>query len=172
MTLWHGRILLGLPVRPCTNTAVLVSPSDDGSLAKELLVSHGYQVIRGSSNKGGAVALRSILSFLEGGGIVAITPDGPRGPRHFVNSGIAWLARESGFPILPAGLAFDRAWHTRSWDHFTIPKPRARIAVHYGSPILAAKSDVNLDELSGRLRDSMIEAEREAFVHLGAEPDF
>jgi lysophospholipid acyltransferase (LPLAT)-like uncharacterized protein len=172
ITLWHGRMLLGLPLHPTSRIAALVSPSEDGSLAKQLLDANGYQVIRGSSYDGGAQALRAILTFLEGGGVIVITPDGPRGPRHMVNPGIAWLARESGFPVVPAGLACDRAWHTQSWDHFTIPKPRARLVVRYSSPIRVSKGEGDADGFSERIRNSMLEGELEGFAHLGVEPDF
>ena len=60
---------------------------------------------------------------------MVITPDGPIGPRHSINAGIAWLARETGLPILTAAVTCDRAWRLRNWDRHLIPKPRAKLVL-------------------------------------------
>jgi len=113
-TLWHGRMLLGLPAYGDQALRVLVSPSGDGDLAATLLGRFRYEVIRGSSNKSPARALREMLRELKRGGSIIITPDGPRGPRHSMNPGPAWMSRATGFPVLPCGFAVDRSWHMNS----------------------------------------------------------
>ena len=103
-----------------------------------------------------------------------ITPDGPRGPLHATNLGTAWMARETGFPILPVGCATDRAWHMKSWDRFTIPKWRARVVVHYAEPLEVAPTadDAELARTTDEMRRRMIGAEEAAFRTLGVAPDW
>ena len=116
-TMWHGRMLTMMPIRlHCRRgLSVLVSPSDDGGLAKRALDKFGYLVVRGSLSKRGARAMREMHEVLEQGGQLVITPDGPRGPRHSINTGAAWLARATGAPILPV---------------FTLREGRRRYVVH------------------------------------------
>ncbi|TAJ02405.1 MAG: DUF374 domain-containing protein [Planctomycetota bacterium] len=172
--LWHGRMLLGLEHHRDRSHAVLVSHSDDGALVKPLLLKFGFQVIRGSSSRGGARALREMLGELREGGTVVVTPDGPRGPRHAVNPGLAWMARATGFPILPIGFATDSAWRLSSWDAFTIPRPRARVAMAYGEPIRVPRSasEADLVAATEQLRVRLLAAEVRAARELGVPLDW
>ncbi|HEX6881867.1 MAG TPA: lysophospholipid acyltransferase family protein [Planctomycetota bacterium] len=173
-TLWHGRMVVAMPAHARTGLAVLVSPSDDGKLVLPLLEHFGYGTVIGSSNKNPARAVREMLERLRTGGRVVITPDGPRGPRHSTNPGPAWMARETGFPILPFGCAADRAWHLKSWDAFTIPKWRARVVLNYAEPLVVPPdaSEEALASTTAELRARMLAAEEEAFRRLGIAPDW
>lgn len=172
--MWHGRMLIGVPVFGRGGYRVLVSQSRDGDLSEELLDAFGYKVLRGSSSRGGARALRAMLEVLRAGELIVITPDGPRGPRHSMNPGLAWMARATGHPIVPLGMVADRAWHARSWDRFTVPKPRARVVIAFGEPIHVGRDvdDEQLRSLSEDLRERTMALEREAFARLGVEPDW
>jgi len=169
--LWHGRMLLPMRAHARSEMRVLVSPSDDGSLVNPVLERFGYGTIRGSSNKNPARAVREMLQYLETGGTIVITPDGPRGPRHSMNPGPAWMARATGFPILPCGCVSDRAWYLKSWDRFTIPKFGARVALVYGDPISVPRetSDEEVRDLSEEIRRRMLAAEEAGLRHLGLE---
>ncbi len=174
VTLWHGRMLVPIPRHRDSGHKVLVSPSDDGSIACRMLGYFGYKTIRGSSSKRPAKALREMLNELQKGGTIGITPDGPRGPRHTVNPGAAWMARATGYPILTVGCATDSAWHLNSWDEFTIPKPRARVVLVYGKPIYVESDapDSAIAEATEEMGQRLLEAERVGFAHLGLEPDW
>jgi len=174
IALWHGRMLLGMPRHRGVGHRVLVSPSDDGSLVVPLLQRFGYGVIRGSSNKSPERALREMLRSLKEGGSIVLTPDGPRGPRHRVNPGPAWMASVTGFPVLTVGAACDRAWRLRSWDAFTIPKPRARVVLSYGEPLFVPRGvdDEALAAASTEIGRRLLAAEEEAFAHLDVERDW
>jgi hypothetical protein len=153
---------------------VLVSPSADGRLVPPMLERFGYSWVLGSSNKNPARAVREMLERLKAGGRIVITPVGPRGPRHSTNPGPAWMARETGFPILPVGCVADRAWHLDSWDAFTIPKWGARVVVNYAEPI-EVRPEASEEELAAateRMRARMLAAEEQGFRHLGVQPDW
>ena len=175
ISLWHGRMLALMPLRwhRSRQLGVLVSPSDDGALAKQALEHFRYRIVRGSLNRGGARALREMRQLLAARGQLVVTPDGPRGPRHGMNVGVAWLARSSGAPILPIGVAVDRAWRLRSWDRFTIPKPFARLCVVYGDPIAVAAdaTDAAVETTAQRLREVLLAQEVAAFEALGCTDD-
>jgi lysophospholipid acyltransferase (LPLAT)-like uncharacterized protein len=174
VTLWHGRMAMAIPVGAGANLHVLVSPSGDGQLVPPLLERFGYSWVFGSSNKNPARAVREMLERLKAGGRIVITPDGPRGPRHSTNPGPAWMARETGFPILPVGLVTDRAWRLNSWDAFTIPKRGARVVVNYAEPILVPPDadDDAIDAATREMARRMTAAEEEGFRRLGVAPDW
>src|SRR5215831_6251626 len=79
MALWHGRMVIGLPHHRSRNWYALVSASQDGDILGGLLERFGYRLVRGSSRRGGAKAVREMLGVLGDGAVVIITPDGPRG---------------------------------------------------------------------------------------------
>lgn len=173
-TLWHGRMIVPITAQAGKGICVLVSPSADGQLVPPILAQFGYKWVLGSSNKNPARAVREMLERLQAGGRIVITPDGPRGPRHAVNPGPAWMARETGFPILPCGTATDRAWRMNTWDHFTIPKWRARVVVVYGEPLYvpAEAGDEVIARATEEMKRRMIAAEEQGFRHLGVQPDW
>lgn len=174
VAMWHGRMLPALPLHRDMGARVLVSPSREGTLVQEMLVRFGYFVIRGSTSRGATRALREMREHLGKGQTVVITPDGPRGPAHLVNIGLAWLARETGLPIVTLGVAADSAWHLKSWDRFTIPRPRARVVVTYGKPLPVAPGadEGQLEAVTEEIRVRLLRDEARAFEYLGVDRDW
>lgn len=174
IAMWHGRMIVPVSAFRGRGWHVLVSPSEDGDLSEGMLQRFGYRVVRGSSSRGGARALRELLAVLDAGGVVVITPDGPRGPLHSVNLGLAWMARATGRSVLPFGCVADRAWRLGSWDRFTIPKPGARVALTYGAPIAVSREggEAELERAAERIREALFATERAGFARLAKEPDF
>ncbi len=175
LVLWHGRLVPPLPISGHAHRGfgILVSPSDDGKLAGIALRSFGYRVILGSASRGGASALREMGDTIAEGTPVVITPDGPRGPRHGMNSGPAWLARNQRVPMLSVGIAVDRAWRLKSWDRLVIPKPFARIVLQYSDPVTVPSTtgDLELEGVADRLGEELLANERAGFLHLGVPND-
>jgi hypothetical protein len=174
IAIWHRRILFGLSHHRSRGWHALISASQDGDIPSAVLGPFGYRVVRGSASRGGAGAVREMLSALGSGSVLIITPDGPRGPVHTMHGGLAWMARATGNPVLPIGFACDRAWYARSWDRFAIPRPWARVVMIYEEPILVDPSlaDAELAAASQRIRDALLRAERRGFEMLGMEPDW
>lgn len=171
---WHGRSLAVLRALRAYPADVLVSPSGDGQLVMELIGGLGHGVIEGSRSRGGSRAIREMLASLRSGRTIAITPDGPRGPLHSITEGVAFLARETGFPVVPIGIAVDRGWYASSWDHFVVPRPFARIQAWIGAP-LQVQAGADEDALRARtleIREALLDAERQAARALGVEVDW
>jgi len=132
---WHARLLLMPFAYPGQRVAIMISQHRDGEYIARIAERLGLAVVRGSATRGASRAFRQMLQSLRSGSHVAITPDGPRGPRQEVKPGVVELARLSGMPILP--LAFG-AWPRktlRSWDRFQLPLPFGRGVYAWGEPI-------------------------------------
>ena len=67
--------------------------------------------------------MKKMIGAYKRGQHLGITPDGPKGPKHRVKSGVIELAKLTGAPILPLTFgAFPRKV-LDSWDEFIIPSP-------------------------------------------------
>jgi lysophospholipid acyltransferase (LPLAT)-like uncharacterized protein len=114
---------------------VLVTRHRDGRLLCAFLRRFGLDIVTGSSTRGGASGFRNMLALLGRGEHVAITPDGPQGPKRVAAPGVAHLAALSGAPVLPCAGQTSRRWVLRSWDRMVIPKPFARGVIVCGPAI-------------------------------------
>jgi len=132
--LWHGRLLPITYYNRGHGIGALISRSADGEYIARVVRAWGYVPIRGSSSRGGDAALRSMVAHLQAGGKVAVTPDGPRGPRQVMKPGAIVAAQRAGVPLIPVSGAADRGWWFVGWDRFLVPKPFSRVHVVYGSP--------------------------------------
>lgn len=134
---WHGRLLM-----PCfawdkrRPMHVLISRHRDGELITRTLLHFGIGTVRGSSKEGeGAQALREIVRLLRNGAYVAISPDGPRGPRMRASEGIVSAARLAGVPVIPMAVGMSQRRLLNSWDRFLLPLPFSRGVFVWGEPI-------------------------------------
>ncbi len=138
--LWHQHWLfcgrwLHLQSPRGLKLGVLISPSVDGEIAAKISRWFGAEVIRGSSTRTGARALRDYYEMLVTHGVSPIIlPDGPTGPRQQFKPGALLLAQLSGRPLLPMAFAASRAWRF-GWDRFVLPWPGSRIAIAIGEPV-------------------------------------
>jgi len=124
----------------------LVSGSVDGEVPERIARAWGAEVIRGSANQSGALALRDMQRMMKNGYSIVTTADGPRGPKYEFKLGAILMARIAAVPIVPIACAADRAWYLKRWDNFMIPKPFARIVIAYGEPY-PIPADTPLDKL-------------------------
>jgi lysophospholipid acyltransferase (LPLAT)-like uncharacterized protein len=149
---WHQHHIIGSAlvrswIRRGFKACFLVSGSVDGDVPERVARAWGAEVIRGSANQSGALALRDQQRMMKDGYSIVTTADGPRGPQHEFKAGTVLMARVAGVPILPIGCAADRAWYLeKRWDRFMIPKPFARIVIAIGEPVAVPRS-VALDDL-------------------------
>jgi hypothetical protein len=134
--MWHGRVLMMPYLYGHRRVHVLTSRARDGELLSRFVQGFGLRVVRGSSSRGGAQALRGLARALRQDGAEAfVVPDGPRGPRGVVQPGVVFLAKLTGVPVVPIGFGASRCTVFGSWDRFQVPHPFARAAVVFGEPI-------------------------------------
>lgn len=168
---WHNRLAVCLSAyfayalrrNPTMGMAAMVSASRDGAFLTAILESFGVQPVRGSSSRRGPQALLELTGWAERGYDLAITPDGPRGPRYVVQEGVMALAQVTGLPIIPVSYNLGRKLQLKSWDRFQIPCPLARCEVILARPIRVPR-DIPEDErerLRLEVQASLVEITRD-----------
>jgi lysophospholipid acyltransferase (LPLAT)-like uncharacterized protein len=134
-TFWHGGLLTLAYGYRGKGIVVLVSSHKDGEIISQIICRLGYGVVRGSSTRGGMRALMQMARVGRQGHTLAVTPDGPRGPRRELQSGVLHIAQRSGLPIVPMAVEAVRRTELASWDRFLIPHPWSRVVIVLGPPI-------------------------------------
>jgi lysophospholipid acyltransferase (LPLAT)-like uncharacterized protein len=147
---WHSRLALSLGIYARLNRrwrqsprwqqtpprmAVMVSASRDGGMLARTLELAGVQPVRGSSSRRGPQALLELTSWAGQGYDLAITPDGPRGPRCVVQDGVLAAAQLTGLPILPFSIHLPWKYVAPSWDGFQVPIPAGCCFISVGEPL-------------------------------------
>jgi hypothetical protein len=177
---WHSRVSLApkcWPLDRAQEARALISLSRDGEFIAQTMERLGFPAIRGSKakdtdrtkNKGGAAAFRDIVRWVRGGKMIAITPDGPRGPAEQMGDGPPMIARITGVPVLLAGFACKPAIHLKTWDRTVVPLPFSRAAIVWDGP-LHAPSDADeetMKALSLEWADRLSAATRRAEAMVG-----
>ena len=160
--LWHNRLLLisyvlkkFLPQRP---GAGLISMSRDGDLVADVTQRFGFDVVRGSSSRMGASALRELGTVLASSRDILITPDGPRGPAYELGPGIVFLAQQTGAPVTPINMEYSNCWRIKSWDRFIVPRPFSKVRVIIGQPhrVKSTSTDEEFEAERLRLQEAMM----------------
>ena len=157
--LWHETLLLPLTKYACPEVSTLVSKHSDGQLLGGLIETLGLSVVYGSTNRGGMQAVREIIRDVTGCRHLAITPDGPRGPRRIVQPGAVYLAAKTGMKLAPLGVAYYRPWRARSWDRFALPMPCTRAKVVSGK-MFDVPSKIRTEELNEWVAKVQLEMDR------------
>lgn len=170
--MWHGQHFMMPFARRHYRAKVLVSRHRDGEINAIAAERLGVGTVRGSGDhggrfhvKGGVEAFRSMLEELDDGWNMALTADVPKVAR-VAGMGIIKLARESGRPILPVGVATSRRIVLDNWDRSEVNLPFSRGAIVMGEPIGVAKeaSAEELEEARSALETSLNAATERAHV--------
>lgn len=172
---WHGRSFIPILRFAGRRYWSMISTSKDGELQNDLFGRLGYQTVRGSTSaRGAVVAALTMSKELRRGGVLALTPDGPRGPLHHVHGGVIFLAEKSGCKVIPAGIS---AWPRitfKTWDSYIVPYPFAKGALIFGEPIEVPSklSEEDREAWCLTLADAInaLEQQAEAMVRPAAEP--
>lgn len=135
LAFWHECVLLSLHSRWRKPTTAMISRSKDGEIVSRVLHLYGAQTARGSSTRGGEIALREVLRDVRRGSNISITPDGPKGPRRVAKDGIVYVAQVTGLPVVPFYFTAETKKRLRSWDGQIVPRPFSRAMFIYGPPI-------------------------------------
>lgn len=164
---WHGRLLMmplawkerrGLGFRTLSPIMhIMISHHRDGALISKTIGHLGVSTVTANNKKGGLAALRQLSRKLHRGEWVAITPDGPRGPRMRAKSGAVKLAQLSGKPLVPVSIGMSRRRILGSWDRFLLAWPFSRGYILIGQPIPVPRDadEAGLEAARKALEDSL-----------------
>jgi lysophospholipid acyltransferase (LPLAT)-like uncharacterized protein len=156
--MWHEYLILPIFRYARPDISVLISRHADGQWVAEVCRQLRIPVVRGSTRRGGGEA---VLRLLKAGriGHLALTPDGPQGPRRRVQPGLIYLAARTGLPIVPVGFGLERPWRVQSWDRFALPRPGSRARCVTGLPISvpAGAEKGLLETYRNRVEESLLE---------------
>jgi lysophospholipid acyltransferase (LPLAT)-like uncharacterized protein len=149
LSMWHSRFFMSpfALTLPYSKLSPMISNSKDGQFLVNLVKRFNItKCVRGSSSKGGAIALKSSLKMLKQGQILPITPDGPRGPARKVQQGVIAIAKLSKVPIVPFTYNASKKRTVNSWDKTLIPLPCSEFIFVYGNPIYIDRNADNEKE--------------------------
>lgn len=169
---WHGRMVMMRAAMPRrASMHILISGHRDGQLITRAAEHLGARAVTVSSKGGGAAALRAMQRLLRAGHSVAITPDGPRGPRMRAKMGAIKTAQMAGVPIVPLSGTVSRRRILSSWDRFCLAYPGARGAIYWGEPLrVPREADAEtLERLRLELEHRLNALTAEADRHFGQQ---
>ena len=164
---WHGRLILFFLLARVHNTAVITSKSKDGALAAAMQKAGGCEIFRGSSKKGGKNALEKITEYMnEKKRPAMLSVDGPTGPIYKSKAGVAKLALDTGFPIIPITFSGKKVKVFRSWDRCMVPKLFSKCTITFGEAIYPNE---DLEKVMAEVDESLdtITRESDKFYGLG-----
>ncbi|RBQ32623.1 hypothetical protein CRU92_02610 [Arcobacter sp. FW59] len=158
LCMWHGDLLSQIFnyhfFRKNGIIKAIISENRDGEIISKIAFLFDCGAIRGSSSKGAAKVFLSALRELKDGNDVAITPDGPRGPRYSVADGIVTISQKSGKDIRCFNAVPTKYWQFKSWDKFVLPKPFGRIDFYISEPF--SVQGLELEEAKNIIKQRML----------------
>ena len=121
LAFWHAQQLMVPLGYRGAEANVLISQHQDGEIIARIISRFGHRAVRGSSTRGGALALRELIRLGRSGADLVVTPDGPKGPRRVAKLGVVQLAKSTGLPIVPLAFGCSKKNSLRvgtgSWSH-------------------------------------------------------
>lgn len=155
---WHGELLMQpfnyQKLKPNGKVSAMISEHKDGEAITRTVEYLGIHSVRGSSSRGGAKALISAIKEIKGGDDIAITPDGPRGPRHSVADGIVAISQKTNAKILVFNCKPTKYWQFNSWDKFIVPKPFGTLEFFIQEPLDI--SGLEIEEAKELIKEKML----------------
>lgn len=155
-TFWHGRMLMLPFIYPGKCLHILISTHRDGDIIANVMKGFGFNLVRGSSSKGGLSALREMVTLLKNGSDIGITPDGPKGPFQVVKGGVAQLAKISNKAIIPIAYSSSRHFICTSWDRFFLPLPFSKMVFMVGDPVYYTQGE-EIESFRLRIQEALID---------------
>lgn len=132
---WHEYLLPAVYSNIGTGVGVLVSSSKDGELAGRVLKLLGYKPFRVKKGEKEIKAMFDLINYAKKGNHIAVTPDGPAGPKRKAKKGVLHIARRSGLPIFAVSIKAHPCIRFSSWDKLILPLPFAKVQISMKGPI-------------------------------------
>lgn len=165
--LWHGEIFTLWSVKRQLRMTAVISQSKDGEFLSTIIERMGFKVVRGSSHRGGAEALRGIVRVMRRDSEnPCVTMDGPRGPALEVKDGVIFMAHFGRGLMVPTRVQSKNFIRLNSWDKHLIPLPFSRVRVIFGEPYALESEtldDAALEYERERIKWKMDELDKYAF---------
>ena len=140
LCVWHGRLIYpSWYIRFHTKLHIVSSRHPDSAILGRILKKWGYDLIKGSTNKGGMSVIKEMSKVFDAGGMIAVTNDGPKGPAQIAKSGSIGLAIKKNVNIITVTGSASRFWELNSWDKTLIPKPFGKIQLVVSKPLKIVK---------------------------------
>ena len=135
LAFWHGQLMtFSYTWKINKKLNILASSHSDGRFGASIARYFKLNNIPISSD-GNNLSLRPIFKILKSNNYIAITPDGPRGPKEKVSEGIIKIAKISKVPIIPVGFGSSKNFCLKSWDSFLITLPFSKCRIVWGDSI-------------------------------------
>ena len=160
ISVWHGNLLIPFMDLATNNYYGLAGTNQDAEIIAKIGLKLGWKLLRGSSSDKGPEIFAEIVTLLDNPPcLVAMTPDGPKGPERIPKPGIIRAAQKTGAIIIPVASCSTKNWQFVNWHTFFLEKPFGKIFLEFGKPI---SFDVNDDFESCKkiLIDAMKEVEQ------------
>jgi lysophospholipid acyltransferase (LPLAT)-like uncharacterized protein len=159
---WHNRTML-MPLfqeryRRGREIVTLISRSRDGQFMTDVAARFGIRAARGSSSRHGAAAALSAIHAADDRKVdLAITPDGPRGPRYQIQPGLLRLAQVTGRPIVAMTYRLGWKYELPSWDRFQVALPFSSCHLAIQAPIFVPQdaTEGELEKISKRVTEAL-----------------
>ena len=147
LCVWHGRMLYPIfyVAKNKIKTWAIASPHQDGYIMAQILKKWDVSIIEGSSNKKSKNVINQMREIFQNdsGAIIAITNDGPKGPRHIAKENSLKIAKEYNAQIITITGDSKKKWIFNTWDKFYLPKPFGKITINI-SPVYDSKIEGDL----------------------------
>ena len=135
LAFWHGQLMtFSYTWKINKKLNILASSHSDGRFGASIARYFKVNNIPISSDSNN-LSLRPIFKILNSNNYIAITPDGPRGPKEKVSEGIIKIAKISKVPIIPVGFESSKNFCLKSWDSFLITLPFSKCRIVWGDSI-------------------------------------
>jgi len=165
--IWHGRIFIVPYFFRRRRIMPLISPSEDGEIAAQIMERWGYKILRGSSSHAIIRAWNQMKEELNQGGELIIVPDGPRGPNRRLKPGCIKLAQETGAYLIPFTFSASRKKFLKTWDSFLMFYPCSKVVAVYGQPysINSELSSKEFEAVRQRVESTLCQLDEKADKH-------
>ncbi len=142
ISVWHGNLLIPFMNLAKNNYHGLAGTNQDAEIIAKIGLKLGWELLRGSSSDKGPEIFTEIVNLLDDPPcLVAMTPDGPKGPERIPKPGIIRAAQKTGATIIPVASCSTKNWQFVNWHTFFLEKPFGEIFLEYGSPISFSEND-------------------------------
>ena len=149
LCVWHGRMLFPIfyVIKNKIKAWALASPHQDGAIMGNILSKWGVKIITGSSNMQSKNAIQNMHKIFENDNkaIIAITNDGPKGPRHQAKIKSLEIAKQYNAQIITISGDSTKKWIFNTWDKFYLPKPFGKIIINI-APVYDINTSLNIQD--------------------------